>query len=81
MTRPLTDEVLHALHNLAAVNPKNARTLPELAVATQEPAEQIRDMLETEEQTGHVKSVTSPRSEERYYLTGLGILRAVSMLT
>jgi len=81
MVRPLTDRVLHALHNLAAVNPNNARTLPELAEATQEPADAIRDLLSTEEQTGHIKSVTDAKSERRYYLTGLGILRAVSMLT
>jgi hypothetical protein len=69
------------LHNLAAVSPKNARTLPELAEATKEPADKIRDLLSTEEQAGHIKSVTDAKSELRYYLTGLGILRAVSMLT
>jgi hypothetical protein len=81
MVRPLTDRLLHALHNMAAVNPDNARTLPELAQLTQEPADKILDLLRTEEQSGHVKSLTDAKSEQRYYLTGLGILRAVSMLT
>jgi hypothetical protein len=81
MARPLTDRVLHALHNLAAVNPDSAKTLPELVQVTQEPADRIRELLIGEEETGHVKSLTDEKSERRYYLTGLGILRAVSMLT
>ncbi len=81
MARPLTDRVLDALHNLAAVNPDNAKTLPELAQFTKEPQDKIQDLLTSEEESGHVKSVTDGKTERRYYLTGLGILRAVSMLT
>jgi predicted transcriptional regulator len=81
MGRPLADRILHLLHNLAAVNPENAKSLPELAELAQEPTERIRDLLKNEETSGHVKSVSDGKSERRYYLTGLGILRAVSLLT
>jgi predicted transcriptional regulator len=81
MMRPLADRVLHALHNLAAVGPENARSIPELAEATQEPVDKIHDLLDSEEQLGNIKSLTDANKEQRYYLTGLGILRAVSMLT
>jgi hypothetical protein len=73
--------MLHLLHNLAAVNPENAKPLSELAELAQEPAETIRDLLKGEEASGHVKSLSDGKSERRYYLTGLGILRAVSLLT
>jgi hypothetical protein len=73
--------VLHTLHNLAAVNPDNARTLADLAQLTQESTDKIHDLLKTEEAVGHVKSLSDDRKERRYYVTGLGILRAVSMLT
>ncbi len=79
--RPLADRILHVLHNLAAVSPDNAKTVPELVQVTQEPGGQIQDLLENQEASGHVKSITDERSERRYYLTGLGILRAASMLT
>jgi hypothetical protein len=69
------------LHNLAAVNAENAKSLPELAALAQEPPETIRDLLNSEEASGHVKSLSDEKSERRYYLTGLGILRAVSLLT
>jgi hypothetical protein len=81
LIRPLADRILHILHNLAAVNPENARSLPELAEAVQEPAERLQHLLKAEEVSGHVRSLTDEKSEIRYYLTGLGILRAVSMLT
>jgi hypothetical protein len=81
MARPLADRILHLLHNLAAVNPDNAKTLPELAQLSQEPAERLQDLLKREEASGHVKSLSDEKNERRYYLTGLGILRAVSMLT
>jgi hypothetical protein len=55
-------------------------SLPELAQFTQEPTDKVRDVLKTEETAGHVKTL-SINNELRYYLTGLGILRAVSMLT
>ena len=79
--RPLTDRVLHLLHNLAAVNPDNAKSLTELAQLTQEPAETIQLLLKEEETSGHVKTLRDRDTEMRYYLTGLGILRAASMLT
>jgi DNA-binding IclR family transcriptional regulator len=79
--RPLVDRVLHTLHNLAAVNPDNARTLADLAQLTQESTDKIHDLLKTEEAVGHVKSLSDNEKELRYYVTGLGILRAVSMLT
>ncbi len=79
--RPLTDRVLHLLHNLAAVNPDNAKSLTELAQLTQEPAETIQVLLKEEETSGHVKALRDRDTEMRYYLTGLGILRAASMLT
>lgn len=79
--RPLTDRVLHLLHNLAAVNPDNARSLMELAQLTQEPPETIQSLLREEETAGHVKTLRDKNTELRYYLTGLGILRAASMLT
>jgi predicted transcriptional regulator len=79
--RPLTDRVLHLLHNLAAVNPGNAKSVTELAQLTQEPAETIQSLLREEETSGHVKSLRDGNTELRYYLTGLGILRAASMLT
>jgi hypothetical protein len=63
------------------VNPENAKSLPELAELTQEPTERIRDLLSKEEVSGHVKSLSDGKTERRYYLTGLGILRAVSLLT
>lgn len=44
MTRPLADRVLHCLHNLAAVAPENAKSLPELAEAAQEPVDRIKDL-------------------------------------
>jgi len=81
MVKPLADRILYLLHNLAAVNPDNAKTLPELAQLAQEPSETLQDLLKGEEATGHVKSLSNGQSERRYYLTGLGILRAVSMLT
>ncbi len=81
MVRPLTDRVLHLLHNLAAVNPDNAKSLTELAQLTQEPAETIQILLREEETSGHVKTLRNGDTELRYYLTGLGILRAASMLT
>ena len=79
--RPLTDRVLHLLHNLAAVNPDNAKSLTEIAQLTQEPAETIQGLLREEEASGHVKTLREGNTELRYYLTGLGILRAASMLT
>ena len=79
--RPLSDRILHVLHNLAAVSPDNAKTLPELVQVTQEPSDQIQTLLRSHEVSGHVKSLTNGKNELRYYLTGLGILRAVSMLT
>lgn len=79
--RPLADRILHILHNLAAVSPDNAKTVPELVQLTQEPVDQIQDLLKNQEASGHVKSLTDEKSERRYYLTGLGILRAASMLT
>jgi len=79
--RPLTDRVLHLLHNLAAVNPDNAKSLTELAQLTQEPPETIQNILREEEASGHVKTLRNANAELRYYLTGLGILRAASMLT
>jgi hypothetical protein len=81
MVKPLADRILYLLHNLAAVNPDNAKTLPELAQLAQEPSETLQDLLKGEEAAGHVKSLSNGQSERRYYLTGLGILRAVSMLT
>jgi len=81
MVRPLADRVLHLLHNLAAVNPDNAKSLTELAQLTQEPAETIQSLLREEETSGHVKSLRGDNTDLRYYLTGLGILRAASMLT
>jgi hypothetical protein len=81
MVKPLADRILYLLHNLAAVNPDNAKTLPELAQLAQEPSETLQDLLKSEEAAGHVKSLSNGQSERRYYLTGLGILRAVSMLT
>jgi hypothetical protein len=81
MIRPLTDRILHILHNLAAVNPESARSVPELAKEANESTEKLRPLLKTEEASGNVKSLTDEKSETRYYLTGLGILRAVSMLT
>ena len=78
--RPLVDRLLHLMHNLAAVSPDNAKTLPELAQLTQESADKIHSVLEGEEAAGHVKSI-SDKKELRYYLTGLGILKAISMLT
>jgi DNA-binding IclR family transcriptional regulator len=81
MVRPLSDRILHLLHNLAAVNPESAKSLPELAQLAQEPTNTIRDILKSEEASGHVKSLSDEKSERRYYLTGLGILRAVSLLT
>ena len=81
MVKPLADRILYLLHNLAAVNPDNAKTLPELAQLAQEPSETLQDLLKGEEAVGHVKSLSNGQSERRYYLTGLGILRAVSMLT
>jgi predicted transcriptional regulator len=81
LARPLSDRILHLLHNLAAVNPENAKSLRELAELAQEPTERIRDLLNSEEASGHVKSLSDGKSERRYYLTGLGILRAVSLLT
>ena len=81
MVRPLADRVLHLLHNLAAVNLDNAKSLTELAQLTQEPAETIHSLLIEEETSGHVKSLRDGKTELRYYLTGLGILRAASMLT
>jgi DNA-binding IclR family transcriptional regulator len=81
MVRPLTDRVLHLLHNLAAVNPDNAKSLTELAQLTQEPPETIQNLLKEEESSGHVKSLRDDDKDLRYYLTGLGILRAASMLT
>jgi hypothetical protein len=81
MGRPLADAILHALHNLAAVNPDNAKSLSELAQVTHEPGDRIKDLLETEEASGHVKSLSDGKTDRRYYLTGLGILRAISMLT
>ena len=79
--RPLKDRVLHLLHNLAAVNPDNAKSLTELAQLTQEPAETIQSLLREEEVSGHVKTLKNGNAELRYYITGLGILRAASMLT
>ena len=79
--RPLTDRVLHLLHNLAAVNPDNAKSLTELAQLTQEPPETIQNLLKEEEVSGHVKTLKDGVTELRYYLTGLGILRAASKLT
>ena len=79
--RPLTDRVLHLLHNLAAVNPDNAKSITELAQLTQEPPETIQNLLKEEEVSGHVKTLKDGDTELRYYLTGLGILRAASMLT
>lgn len=81
MVRPLTDRLLHLLHNLAAVNPANAKSLTELVQLTQEQAETIQSLLRGEETSGHVKSLRDGDTEVRYYLTGLGILRAASMLT
>jgi len=81
MVKPLPDRILYLLHNLAAVNPDNAKTLPELAQLAQEPSGTLQDLLKGEEAAGHVKSLLNGQSERRYYLTGLGILRAVSMLT
>ncbi len=81
MIRPLADRILHILHNLAAVNPESARSLPELAQVAHEPTETLQPLLKTEEASGNVRSLTDEKSEIRYYLTGLGILRAVSMLT
>ena len=81
MRGPLPDRILHLLHNLAAVNPENAKSLPELAELVKEPTGAIRDLLSREEASGHVKSLSDEKSEKRYYLTGLGILRAVSLLT
>jgi len=79
--RPLTDRVLHCLHNLAAVAPENAKSLSELVEVVEEPADNIKDLLHSEEQLGNIKSLTDASKQQRYYLTGLGILRAVSMLT
>jgi hypothetical protein len=73
--------VLHLLHNLAAVNPDNAKSLTELAQLAQEPPETIQSLLREEETAGHVKTLRDSSTELRYYLTGLGILRAASMLT
>lgn len=81
MVRPLTDRVLHLLHNLAAVSPDNAKPLTDLAQLTQEPAETIQRLLIEEEAFGHVKTLKDGDTDPRYYLTGLGILRAASMLT
>ena len=81
MVRPLTDRVLHLLHNLAAVNPDNAKSVSELAELTREPSETIQGLLREEEVSGHVKTLREGNNELRYYLTGLGILRAASMLT
>ena len=81
MMRPLSDRLLHALHNLAAVSPDSAKTPRELAQLTQEPEDTIVPLLITEQAAGHVESVSDDKSERRYFLTGLGILRAVSMLT
>jgi DNA-binding IclR family transcriptional regulator len=80
MRPPLADRVLHLLHNLAAVNPDNAKSLADLARLAQEPAETIQTLLREEETSGHVKSLKDDNTL-RYYLTGLGILRAASMLT
>jgi hypothetical protein len=66
---------------MGAVNPDSARTVSELEQLTQEPSDKIRDLLSSEEQSGNVKSLNDAKTEQRYYLTGLGILRAVSMLT
>ena len=79
--RPLKDRLLHILHNLAAVSPENAKSLTELAQLTQEPTGTIQGLLREEEVTGHVRSLMDDKTEPRYYLTGLGILRAASMLT
>ena len=79
--RPLSDRILHLLHNLAAVNPENAKSLPELVELTKESPDAIRDLLSDEEASGHVKSLLDGKSGRRYYLTGLGILRAISLLT
>jgi predicted transcriptional regulator len=73
IVRPLTDRVLHTLHNLAAVNSDSARTVSELAQFTQESVDKIHDVLKTEETAGHVK-MFSINNELRYYLTGLGSL-------
>jgi hypothetical protein len=81
MVRPLADRILHLLHNLAAVSPDNARALPELAQLAQEPAETILNLLAQEEASGHVKSLPDDKNNQRYYLTGLGILKAISILT
>jgi len=81
MMRPLRDRLLHLLHNLAAVSPDNAKSLGELAQLTREPSETIQNLLKEEETTGHVKSLSYGKTELRYYLTGLGVLRAASMLT
>jgi len=81
MVKPLADRILYLLHNLAAVNPDNAKTLPELAQLAQEPSEALLGLLKGEEAAGHIKSLSNGQNERRYYLTGLGILRAVSMLT
>jgi len=81
MVRPLKDRVLHLLHNLAAVNPGNAKSVTELSQLTQEQSETIQNLLKEEETSGHVKSLKEGNAEARYFLTGLGILRAASMLT
>jgi predicted transcriptional regulator len=81
MERPLSDRILHLLHNLAAVNPENAKSLPELTELAHESTDALRTLLNSEEASGHVKSLSDGKSERRYYLTGLGILRAVSLLT
>ena len=81
MARPLADRLLHLLHNLAAVNPDNAKPVSELAKLAQEPVDQVQFHLRAEEAAGNVRSVSDDKNEQRYYLTGLGILKAVSMLT
>jgi len=81
MARPLADRLLHLMHNLAAVNPDNAKPLSELARLVQESVDQVQSHLTAEEAAGNVRSVSDDKNEQRYYLTGLGILKAVSMLT
>jgi predicted transcriptional regulator len=63
------------------VNPDNAKSITELAQLTQEAPETIQNLLREEETSGHVKTLRDGNAELRYYLTGLGILRAASMLT
>lgn len=78
---PLSERLLIVLHNLSAINSEVAKRPEELAQILQASAEEVDQILDRHVSEGYAMSFTASDGMRRYYLTGVGIIRACSFFS